>query len=163
MAPERNGCTAAIILRWPRKWMLRPPCGGANAQSKTGRCSSRQARRLLDRVVLVDVVEDAADGRLVVAQLVQRHGDGAVDDLEHAAAGQLLVLHQGDVGLDARGVAVHHEGDGAGRGQHGHLAVAIAVLAAVLEALGPDRGGGGPQLFRRGGVDRLRRRRGASP
>jgi hypothetical protein len=40
IAPERNGCTADIIRKWPRKWMLRPPCGGAKAQSKTGKCSS---------------------------------------------------------------------------------------------------------------------------
>ena len=137
IAPERNGCTAAIICRWPRKWMLRPPCGGANAQSKTGRCSSLQPGRPFDRVVRVDVVEDAADRRLVVAQLPQGHRHGPVDDLEHAAAGQLLVLDQGDVGLDAGRVAVHHEGDRAGRGQHGDLAVAIAVLAAHARGIRP--------------------------
>ena len=35
IAPERNGWTADIIRRCPRKWMLRPPWGGPNAQSKT--------------------------------------------------------------------------------------------------------------------------------
>ena len=33
-------------------------------------------------------------------------------DLDHAAADQLLVLHQSEVRLDA-GVAIHHEADGA--------------------------------------------------
>ena len=119
--------------------MLRPPCGGAKAQSKTGRCSSFRPGRTFDRVVRVDVVEDAADRRLVVAELPQGHRHGPVDDLEHAAAGQLLVLDQRDVGLDPRGVAVHHEGDRAGRGEDGDLAVAIAVLAARSRGTRPRR------------------------
>ena len=40
MAPERNGCTAAIILMWPMYWMDRLPSLGGNAQSKIARCSS---------------------------------------------------------------------------------------------------------------------------
>ena len=116
-----------------------------------------QPRRPFDRVLGVDVVEDPPDLRLVVAELPQRHRHGPVDDLEHPAAGELLVLHQRDVGLDARGVAVHHEGDRAGRGQHGHLAVAVAVLAAHLEALVPDRAGLVEQVGRHRGVDRLDR------
>ena len=71
IAPDRNGCTAAIIRRWPRKWMLRPPCGGANAQSKTGRCSSFSPGAPSIVSCVVDVVEDAADHRLVIAELAQ--------------------------------------------------------------------------------------------
>ena len=29
MAPERNGCTAAIILMWPIQWMQRLPSAPA--------------------------------------------------------------------------------------------------------------------------------------
>ena len=41
MAPEMNGCVAAIIRMWPRCEIERSPRLGLNAQSKTGRCSSR--------------------------------------------------------------------------------------------------------------------------
>ena len=57
----------------------------------------------------------------------------AVDDLEVAAAGELLELHQREVGLDAGGVAIHHQADGAGRRDHGRLRIAIAVLLAERE------------------------------
>jgi len=36
IAPEMNGCTAAIIRTWPRWWMVRSPIEQAN----TGRCSA---------------------------------------------------------------------------------------------------------------------------
>ena len=39
----------------------------------------------------------------------------AVDDLEIAAAGELLELDQREIGLDAGGVAIHHQADRAGR------------------------------------------------
>jgi hypothetical protein len=40
IAPERKGCTAAIILMWPLQSMERWPSRGGKAQSKTARCSS---------------------------------------------------------------------------------------------------------------------------
>ena len=40
IAPERKGCTAAIILMWPMAWMDRLPFAGGNAQSKIAMCSS---------------------------------------------------------------------------------------------------------------------------
>ncbi len=40
MAPDRKGCTAAIILTWPIHWMERFPLRGGKAQSKIARCSS---------------------------------------------------------------------------------------------------------------------------
>ena len=49
-----------------------------------------------------------------VAQAHAGLGDGPVDQLEVAAAGQLLELHQGEVGLHPGGVAVHEQADGAG-------------------------------------------------
>ena len=48
------------------------------------------------------------------------------------AAGELLELDQGEIGLDAGGVAVHHEADGAGGRDHRRLGVAVAVLLAEL-------------------------------
>jgi hypothetical protein len=78
---------------------------------------------------------------LVVAELGQRLGDRLVGDLEQTAADEALVLDQRDVGLDARGVAVHQERDGAGGREHRDLAVAEAVLLAGLDGLVP-RGAG---------------------
>ena len=37
-----------------------------------------------------------------------------IDDLEQAAADELFVFDQRNIGLDPGGVAVHHKGDGAG-------------------------------------------------
>ena len=109
--------------------------------------------RAFDRVVLVDVGQDRADLRLVVAERAQRERHGLVDDLEHAAAGELLVLHQRDVRLDAGRVAVHHEADRAGGGQHGGLRVAEAVDAARGEHIVPDAAGRVAQVGRALGVD----------
>ena len=63
----------------------------------------------------------------------------AIDDLQHAAAGEQLVFHQRDVGLDAGRVAIHEEGDRAGRREHGDLRVAIAVLLTESRAPIPSR------------------------
>ena len=79
----------------------------------------------------------AFDLGLGVAELAEGGGDGVVDDLDHAAADELLVLDEGEVGLDAGGVAVHHEADGAGGGEDGDLGVAVAVLFAVGEGAVP--------------------------
>ena len=98
------------------------------AQSKTARCSGLEAGGPLDGLGLVDVAEDGADLVAGVAEALEREGDGVVDDLEHAAADELLVLHQRDVRLDAGGVAVHHEADGAGGGEDRDLGVAVAVF-----------------------------------
>ena len=70
--------------------------------------------------------------RLVVAK-VEGGRDRLVGDLEVAAAGEFLELHQREVGLDAGGVAVHQQTDGAGGRQQRGLSVAIAVLLAKFE------------------------------
>ena len=85
----------------------------------------------------VDVADDGVDLVVVVAELEERGGYGVVDDFDHAAADELLVLDEGEIGLDAGGVAIHHEADGAGGREHGDLRVAIAVLLAVGESLVP--------------------------
>ena len=104
------------------------------------------------------IVDDALDRRLVVAEHLQRLGHGAVDDLEVAAAGELLELDQREVRLDAGGVAVHDQADGAGRRDHRDLGVAEAVGLAERQRLVP--GGAG---VRRPAPRRGRRRRRAAP
>src|SRR3712207_7840258 len=47
------------------------------------------------------VLDDRLHDLLVVAELAEGGGDGAVDDLHGGAADELLVLDQGEVGLEA--------------------------------------------------------------
>ena len=107
-----------------------------------------QQGRSLDGVVLVDVFDDVFDLFAVVAQLAQGGGHGAVDDLQQAAANQLLVLDEREVGLDAGGVAVHHQPNRPGGGEDGRLGVAIAVLAPELDGVVPRLAGGVDDLSR---------------
>ena len=72
-----------------------------------------------------------------ITQPHQRLRDGVVHDLDHAAADQLLVLHQRQIGLDAGGVAIHHEADGAGGREHGDLRILVAVFLAEFERVIP--------------------------
>ena len=124
------------------------------------------ARRLAERGVADGVGLDLADRRFVIAERAQSLGDRAVDDLEIAAARQLLELHQREIGLDAGGVAIHHQADRAGRSDHRHLRVAIAMPLAAIERLAPQparrrrqAGPGGARLVERGVVERRRRHR----
>ena len=94
----------------------------------------------LDRLLLVDVLEDRGDLLSVVAELDERLWDRLVDDLEEAFTDELLVLDQGDVWLDAGRVAVHHERDRSGWRQDRHLCVAEAVLRAEVECSIPGIG-----------------------
>ena len=117
-----------------------------------------EAGRALDRLVLVDPADDDVRLPLVVAELAQGLGHGLVDDLQEAAADQLLVLDEGDVRLHAGGVAIHHEGDRAGGGEHGDLAVAQAVLVAEEDHLVPRALGGLQEVHGHvGGIDLLDR------
>ncbi len=86
---------------------------------------------------------DLGDLALGIAERAQRLGHRAVDDLEVAAAGQLLELHQREVGLDAGGVAIHDQADRAGRRDHRRLRVAVAVLLAELDGAVPGGAGMG--------------------
>ncbi len=93
-----------------------------------------------------------------VAQLAERHRDRLVDDLHHAAADELLVLHQRDVGFDAGRVAIHHEADGAGRRQHGGLRVAVTEVFTELDGIVPRLLRAGVEVVRHvPGVDVLDR------
>src|SRR3546814_12436269 len=102
-------------------------------------CSSDLAGRVLESAVADRVADDRLDLALAVAEGAQRLRHRAVDDLEVAAAGELLELHDGEVGLDAGGVAVHHQADGAGRRDHRGLGIAEALSLAHLHRLVPGR------------------------
>ena len=75
---------------------------------------------------------------LGVAELEERGRDRVVHDLDHASANQLLVLDEREVRLDAGGVAVHHEADGASGREHSDLSVAVSELLAVSEGFVPS-------------------------
>ena len=98
------------------------------------RLSWLTAGRALERAVADRIFDDALDGVLGIAETPERLRHHAVDDLEIAAAGELLEFDQREIGLDAGGVAVHHQADRAGRRDHRGLRIAVAVrLAAELE------------------------------
>ena len=95
------------------------------------------AGRLAEAAVADGIGLDLGDLRFGVAEHAQGLRHRAVDDLEVAAAGELLELDQREVGLDAGGVAIHHQADGAGRRDHRDLRVAVAVLLAERERAVP--------------------------
>ena len=97
-----------------------------------------EPRGALDAVVLVDVSDDLLDMCVIVAEAREGLGDGLVDHLEHAAADELLVFDEADVGLDARRVTVHHEADGPRWREDRDLRVAEAVRFAEVNDLVPD-------------------------
>ncbi len=88
---------------------------------------------------------DLGDLAFRIAKGAQRFRNGAVDDLEIAATGELLELDERKVGLDAGGVAVHDETDRAGRRDDRDLGIAVAMLFAELQRLVPSRCGMGDQ------------------
>ena len=97
------------------------------------------------------VRNDVGDLRIGVAQSTERVGHALVDDLEMAATGELLELHEREVRLDTRGIAVHQEPDGSGRREHRGLRVAIAVELAELAGQIPILLRGLNELGRTGG------------
>ena len=118
-----------------------------------------EVRRLDDRVRGVDVRLDLRDLLARVAERLERERHRAVDDRHVAAADELLELHEREVRLDAGRVAVHEEGDRAGRREHRRLRVAVAVLLADRDSVLP-RGARGLQqrcVLERGVRDRVGR------
>ena len=113
---------------------------------------------VLERAVADRVAHHVVDLPGGVAQLLERGGHGAIDDLEVAAAGELLELDQREVGLDAGGVAVHHQADRAGGRDHRGLGVAVAVLLAERERAVPRlaRGADEPLVGARRRIERHR-------
>ncbi len=100
-------------------------------------------RRTVEREGAEDVSQDGLALVGAVAEVFQGRFDTLVGDLEVAAAGEFLELHQREVRLDAGGVAVHQQADGAGRRQQGRLRVAVAVVLAQARARSHDFAGRG--------------------
>ena len=117
--------------------------GALDARDDRRREALARERGVVDRgctlegAVADGVGNDLANLRRRVAKRLQRLRHRPVDDLEVPAAGQLLELHQGEVGLDAGGVAVHDEADGAGGRDHRRLGVAVSVLLAEFHRAVP--------------------------
>ena len=72
-----------------------------------------------------------------IAQRLKCCRNRLVDDLEVAATGQLLELHQREVGLDPGRVAIHDKADGAGGCDHRGLGIAIAMRLTQAQRLIP--------------------------
>ena len=76
-------------------------------------------RRIAHAAVPDSMGDDFFNLRRGIPQFFQACRNGLVDDLEVAASGQFLELDQGEVRLDPGGIAIHHQPDGASRGNHG--------------------------------------------
>ena len=107
------------------------------AEAVADQCRVVDPGRVAERAVTDGVATISSIWLERVAQRFKGRRHRAVDDLEVAAAGELLELHQREVRLDARGVAVHDQTDGAGGRDHGGLRVAVAVELAQLQRLVP--------------------------
>ena len=103
------------------------------------------ARRVFQGAVADCIGDHVFDLLLIIAQCCHRGRDHAVDDLKVTAAGQFFELHECEVRLNPGGVAIHHQTDGAGRCNHGHLRVAIAVLFTFGQGTIPRFGSGNRQ------------------
>ena len=66
--------------------------GGLEGAVEHSKVLGLERGRAFDGAGGVDVANDGVDLGVVVAELEERGGDGVVDDLDHAAADQLLVL-----------------------------------------------------------------------
>ena len=117
---------------WPIGAIDRVAVARLERAVEDGQVLLAEGRGSFDRLALVDVGDDLLDLGRRVAELPQGGGHGVVDDLEVALADELLVLDERDVRLDAGRVAVHHEGDRAGRREERRLRVAVAVPLAEL-------------------------------
>ena len=107
-------------------------------------------RRADDGVPLVDEGDDLLDLLRRVAEPVEGHRHGLVDDRDLAAADELLRLDEREVGLDPGRVAVHHEADRPGRREHRRLGVPEAVHLTGVERVVPCLARRGEQVVRHG-------------
>ena len=83
-----------------------------------------------------------------IAEFDERGRNSVVDDLDDAAANQLLVFDESEIGLNAGGVAIHHEPDGAGGRDDGGLRVAITGALAEFVGVAPTLIGGAEESGR---------------
>src|SRR5207245_2735780 len=99
--------------------------GGEALGLEAGRVDVRAA---LERTGAAAGADNVFDLPRRVAEPSQGRGERGVDDLEVAAAGELLELDEGKIGLDARGVAVHDQADRACRRYYGDLRISISIF-----------------------------------
>ena len=121
------------------------------------RCSVKTARlqrlvtdkgRPIERPAAGAVGDDILYLRCAVPQRLQRRREALINDLEIPTARQLLELDQGEVRLDAGGVAIHYQPYSAGRSQYTDLGIAEPVCHAKLQRAIP-RATRGQQQIRR--------------
>ena len=106
------------------------------------------ARGLLEGPVAECKDDNVIHFAFAIAKLRQRQRHQPVDYLEVPAAGQGLEFHQGEIGFNPGGIAIHHQADGPGRRDHRDLRVAEAVLLTQRQRFIPGRRGS----FGQGGV-----------
>ena len=92
-----------------------------------------QRRRVGERAGSDGIGNDVVELAVIIAHRSQGLRHHPVDDLEIAAAGQFLEFHQGKIRLDARGIAIHDQANGAGGGDDRGLSIPITVLLAEVE------------------------------
>ncbi len=73
---------------------------------------------LSQRCVPHGVFDDRFDPGLVIPESFKGRRNRLVYNLEVSAAGEFLEFYQGKIRLDAGCIAIHHQTDGAGRGNH---------------------------------------------
>src|SRR5438046_9882392 len=91
----------------------------------------------LNRVVVLKIIQNLICLTCGVSESLQGFWNCGVYDLDDSAAHEPLVLDQGNVWLNARRVAVHHEGDRLRRRDHGYLGVVEADPLAKRPGLVP--------------------------
>ena len=96
-----------------------------------------QRGRVRQRAVAHGVVDDLFNLVSLITQRAQGFRHGLVDDLEITTTSQLLELHQSEIRLNTRGVAIHHQTDGAGGGHNGGLGITVAMGFAQFNGLIP--------------------------
>src|SRR3954447_17506777 len=84
-----------------------------------------QMRSAFNRAGRIDMRDNLLNLLRRVSKLDQGRWNRLIYDLDDAAANQLFILHQCEIGLYAGCVAIHHESDGPGRSNHGCLRVSV--------------------------------------
>ena len=93
--------------------------------------------RILEGAMAFGIIHDGIHLLLIVAEVLQGLGNALVDNFEVSSAAELLVLHQGKVGLDAGGIAIHQQSDGSCWRDYSSLCVAVAMAFAELQGFVP--------------------------
>src|SRR6202040_2187947 len=99
------------------------PAGGGQGAIEDGNVFGLDEGRAIDFAVAINVADDFAGLLGGVAELHQRGRHGVVDDFDDPAADELFIFDEGEVGLDAGGVAIHHEANGAGGSENRDLGI----------------------------------------